>query len=135
MIKFQFFAASDPRAPSWDHRPGSQAALDPFGNIDAPATTKAIWEDSLAWMKGAPSPTGAVLDAAQLSALVETVKMPSVEQEQARIGAAYTLGQSAKGGDDRALEFLFQALLTPGKVEVRTTDRQGGKFAGIVQCR
>ena len=132
MIKFQFFAASDPRAPSWDHRPGSQAALDPFGNIDAPATAKAIWEDSLAWMKGAPSPTRAVLDAAQLSALVETVKTPSVEQEQARIGAAYTLGQSAKGGDDRALEFLFRALLTPGKVEVRTTDRQGGKFAGIV---
>ena len=132
MIKFQFFAASEPLAPSWDHKPGSPAALDPFGNIDAPTTTKAIWEDSLAWMKGAPSPIRPVLDAAQRSALVETVKMPCVEQEQARIGAAYMLGQSAKGGDDGALDSLFQALLTPGEVEVRTTDRQGGKFAGIV---
>ena len=132
MIKFQFFAASDPLEPSWAHDPASSAALDPFGNVDAPRYTKSIWEDSLAWMKGAPSPTSTGLDAGERAALIETISTAGVEHEQARIGAAYTLGQAAKGGDQLALEALQSALRTSAEVAVLTTDAEGGKFAGII---
>ena len=67
MVKFQFFAPSDPLEPSWAHDPSSPASTTPFGNVDAPETTKAIWEDSLAWMKGEPSPVRTELgDVAEL---------------------------------------------------------------------
>ena len=62
----------------------------------------------------------------------DTINRQGVEHEQARIGAAYTLGQAAKGGNTDALTALQTALRTPQEVEVLRSDREGGKFAGII---
>ena len=83
MLKFQVFSASNPAREK-----GSSPSPNPYAGSGAPAGTQAMWMDSLAWLRGEPSPSSSVLSELRREQLLGELAACGTENEQVRLGAA-----------------------------------------------
>ena len=106
MFKLQFFRASAPAAPSWDHKPdgGSEP---PFAYTGASAAQQSVFEAGWNWMCGAsPAPPSPSLPSVEALA----PQLGAEAKEYDRVASAYALGQRVADGDAAAEAVLGEAL-------------------------
>ena len=105
MVKFQFYGTSEHTGPSWDAGPlGEPGAVADWGALDgvhgsaadSPQIT-AVWDDTLAWLRGDPS---ALLPAPPaphvLASHVAAISTDDTGGEARRMGSSYLLGRAAR---------------------------------------
>ena len=106
MFKLQFFRASAPTAPSWDHKP-DDGSEPPFAYTGTSAAQQSVYEAGWNWMCGAnPAPPSPSLPSVEALA----PQLSAEAKEYDRVASAYALGQRVADGDAAAEAVLGEAL-------------------------